>query len=759
MIYCCTNNNFVCEEVKFLKIKRNKRIIAISILLLLALTLIITFLILCYRYNNEIDLSLLRTGASSVTKIYYFENEDRKNRIGEPIELKDEAIFLQKSEWESLYSMPKHLSNAFIAIEDKRFFQHHGIDLIRTSKAVLNYIFKFDKSGYGGSTITQQLIKNLTGDNETTPKRKIEEIFRAINLEKRLGKNEILEMYLNVVYLSQNSYGVASASELYFNKGVNELTLAECASLASIVQNPSKYDPYKNPQNNKDRRKVVLMEMLSQGMINEREYNEAILEEINLNKNIENENKSGVYSWYTEALINDVSEDISTEYKISKDAARRLILKGGLNIYSTIDPSLQNKLEEIYESYVAYVPNNGGKYPQSSCVIIDPESFDVLALVGGTGEKEGNLLFNRAINAKRPPGSVLKPLSVYAPGIEENIFNYSTVYDDVPLVLENGRTWPKNSPNKYRGLIPIYFAVEHSVNTVAVKALNDLGINSSMNYLRKFGVSYDGKMDNNESSLALGQLTNGESLLNITNAYTAFANGGYIGQPKTYLYVTDNFGNIILERKDEKNRVISEQSAYITTKLLENVVNSGTASFVKSKDIVSIAGKTGTSSNNEDKWFVGYTPSLVCGVWTGYDTPAPMYYSKNPSCIIFDEIISFAYSQSDDKLEFKRPDNIIEMEFCFDSGLKPSDKCDLDIRGERCQMGFYKTENAPKEHCEIHKLVEIDAQDGLIAKKFTPFWRKRKASLLDYTRPEFEGIVPLDNDYLIKTRKREELQY
>ncbi len=729
--------------------------VTISVILIIMLTLTILGFFWYSKIDKEIDLSLIRTGASSVTRIYYFDYEDRKNRIGEAKELKEEELFLQKSEWSSIYDMPKYLIDAFIAIEDRRFFEHSGVDWPRTFKAFFNYIFGSKGGRFGGSTITQQLVKNLTGDNQTTAKRKIEEIFRAINLEKKLGKNEILELYLNVVYLSQNCYGVSAGANLYFNKDVSELTLGECAALASIVKSPTNYDPYLNIENNKNRRTLVLKAMLNEEKITEYEYNQAINEEIKINSNIENENKTGIYSWYTEALIDEVSEDLAKKYNIEIEYAKKMIMKGGLNIYSVIDPDLQKYVEGVYENYTQYVNKQNGTLPESACVILDPKTSDILAIVGGTGKKSANMIFNRATDAKRPLGSVMKPISVYAPALEENIINYAKVYDDTPLKMENGTYWPKNSPDRYRGLVPIYYAIEHSINTVAVKVLHDLRLQKALNYLDKFEISVDSDLDRNDSSIALGQLTNGESLLNITNAYCVFNNEGYISNPKTYLYVTDNYGNVILTNDTSEEKVISNDTAMIMTKMLQNVVENGTARNISMKEWCDVAGKTGTSSNNEDKWFIGYTPSYVCGVWTGYDIPKPMYYTLNPSSKIFDIIMTYANKNNDNKF-FDNSFDIVEREFCYDSGMLPCDECKNDIRGSRVINGYFKIGNEPKEICNIHKEVSIDKTDGMIAKKFTPFWKKRKVSLLNYDRDDYPEIEILDTSYLIKSRKREE---
>lgn len=736
---------------------KKKTCISISIILSLIIFVFGAFLIYFFNVNRGVDLSLIKTGASSVTRIFYFDYEDRENRIGSINELKEEQLFLQKSEWKSLYNMPKHLYNAFIAIEDKRFYEHSGVDFLRTAKATLNYIFGKNKGSFGGSTITQQLIKNLTGDNQATPRRKFEEIVRALCLEAKMSKNEILESYLNIVYLSENCYGVGAGSELYFNKDVSELSLAESAMLAAIVKNPTKYDPYLNYNNNIKRRNIVLEQMLSQGLISENEYKNAINETVKINQNIENEKKSGIYSWFTETLINDVSNDLAKKKRISYDAARRLILKGGFNIYSTIDPNIQNALEEVYEGYSKYILPEGGKYPESACVVLDPQTSDILALVGGVGSKKANMIFNRAVRAKRPPGSVIKPLSVYGPALEENIISYSSVYDDTPVKFVDDKPWPKNSPNKYRGLMPIYYAIEHSTNTVAVKVLKDLGLNKSLKYLDKLFIDYDIDNDKNESSLALGQLTNGETLLNISNAYTAFANGGTISKPKCYLYVTDNYGNVILENNNEKERVFSNQTSYIMTKMLQNVVENGTASSVKlNNENIEISGKTGTSSNNEDRWFIGYSPDYVCGVWTGFDNPKAINSRNNPSCILFKELFNKIYTNESEKITFKSPGGIVSESFCFDSGKLPTNNCSNDIRGTRIINGYFKEGTEPNSNCDIHKELIINHEDGLEADISTYPLFKRRASFVDYTRPSYDNVIILDSSYLLSSRKREE---
>ena len=735
------------------KKRRNKIIkIILSIFIIILLTLMLTAIIYILRVDTNIDYTFANLRKSSITKIYYYDYIDRKNRIGIPVELENEEIFLHKSEWVPIEDIPQNLINAFIAVEDKRFFEHSGVDWLRTSKAVLNYFFKFEKSSFGGSTITQQLVKNLTGENDNSPKRKIDEIVRALSLEKKLNKNEILEIYLNVVYLSQNCYGVNTAAKVYFDKDLKDLTLSECASLASIVKSPKYYDPYKGYENNLNRIKIVLSLMLEQNMITDDEYNNALNEKLIVNKNVENITKAGVFSWYTEALIDEVSDDLSKKFNISKEIARGCILHGGLKIYSLVDPIIQTQCEELYENYIRYLTPQSNGYPQSSCVILDPLTSDILGVVGGIGKKNSNLVLNRATNTKRPPGSVLKPLSVYAPALEEKIITYSTVYEDTPILLNNGKYWPKNSPEKYRGLVPISLAVERSLNTVSVKVLKDIGISRSLKYLNKLNLSFSNN-DKNESSLALGQLTNGESLLKLTNAYCAFANGGYISKPKTYLYVTDINGNIILQNNIDSRNVFSEETSFIMTKLLLNVVKNGTGKGINVEN-VEVVGKTGTSSNCEDKWFIGYSPYFVCGVWTGYDIPKPIYSSKNPSLIICNELMRKIHNNVKNGT-FKSPNTVIEKEFCVDSGFFPSYVCNKDLRGNRTMMGYYLQGTEPNKLCNIHKEVTVNKSTNNIIRGGVPFWKKKKVALLDYDRKEYDDIIILDDEYLIKNRMLE----
>ncbi len=728
-----------------------RRAVLISALIIFLLA--VSFLLYVYfGLSKEIDLGLIRAGGSSVTRVYTFERENGEIDMYNPTELTEERIFFKNSEWCSIYDMPKNLINAFIAVEDHKFYEHNGVDWPRTIKATLNYIFKLEKSGFGGSTITQQLIKNLTGDNMVTPKRKIEEIMRAINLEKDLGKNEILELYLNVVYLSQNAYGVQSASRLYFGKDVTELTLAECASLASIVKSPVKYDPYANPENNESRRSLILNMMLSYGMISRDEYDEAIAQMLQINSKIEVERVSGVYSWFTEKLISDVARDLMKQYNLSYEGALTMINKGGLNIYSTMDKNVQDAVDSAFENYIAYLKPQNGKYPEGACVVLDPYTSDILGIAGGVGVKSANRIFNRATDAKRPLGSVIKPLSVYALGIENRKFTYASAYDDTPL-LRNGELWPNNASGKYLGRVSINYALEHSINTVAVKALLDVGIENSFDFCKNklsLNLSND---DKNEAPLALGQLTNGDSLLNTTNAYSIFANGGSLAEPRSYYYVTDNYGNILLSNDYKHTRVISEDTATIMNIMLGNVVKNGTGKTISLKDSFEVCAKTGTSGENKDKWFIGYTPHYLCGVWVGYDEPMSMSGSALYASSLFDAVMTRAHIGKDAEAQIFNSGNIVAREFCMDSGALASEQCTLDPRLNRVQVGYFIRGSEPRDYCDLHKEIVIDSQSGMIADENTNPMLKRKIALIDYNRePVLDSLDVLDKKYLLKSR-------
>jgi penicillin-binding protein 1A len=536
----------------------------------------------------------------------------------------------------------------------------------------MNYVF--GSGDFGGSTITQQLVKNLTGNDEITVKRKIREIFSAIDLEKKYDKTEILEMYMNIINLSHGCRGIGAAAEYYFSKEPTELTLAECATIAAITNNPSVYDPIKHPENTLQRRDTVLKCMLDQGYISDYEYREGINSSLELNVNSEKHNR-GINSWYIDMVIDDVINDLSIKYNVDKKTASLMLCNGGFKIYTAVDMKIQGILEDYYTNIYNFPIDDDGNLPQSSMIVIDPYNGDILGVAGAVGIKDGNRLQNYATKTKRPPGSTIKPLSVYTLAIEEGIINWSTIFDDSPVKVENGRPWPQNVTRNYVGEVDIQYAIEHSLNTVAVKILDIIGNEKALTFLKDklFIESLDENKDNGSASLALGQPTNGVTLRELTAAYSIFQEG-IMSKPRSYYKVTDMSGVVILDNAPTQKDTVSRETAAVMTKLLETVVDTGTAAGKVSLDKkIDVAGKSGTTQNNYDRYFIGYTPELLAGVWMGYDYPKDLsVFGGNVSVYIWDEVMERIVNESGfgkGKSEFSVPNTVQRLSYGDDSKI------------------------------------------------------------------------------------------
>ncbi len=752
--------------------------IILTVLLIGLITGIIISTVFAIYINNyldlEIDSTLIVTASQdSTTRIYYmdFETmEDRQNRNGTLVEIEDQRLYATENTIYVPYSeMPKNLINAFIAIEDQRFKEHNGVDWWTTAQAVVNFLLPTGKSA-GGSTITQQLIKNVTGESDVTVQRKVEEIFRALNLEKVKSKEEILEAYLNIIYLGNNCNGVQAAANFYFGKDVSELTLVECASFAAIVKNPSQYEPLyhedtryvlredgteKKIIGNAERRWVVLQEMYNQGYITEEQCKAAQEETLNIvgysNTEETKSDETRIFNWFTESLITRVRDDLMEEYGISKEVAMNMIYSGGLTIVTTMDPEVQEALETVYEDDESFPkPGNGGLLPQSAMVVCDPYTGDVLGVVGSRGEKTLNRGQNHATVSVRPPGSSIKPISVYAPALDAGIITYGSIIDDTPVyfnekVLEEATEdteaviqytpYPQNLPVIYRGLTTIHSGVTRSVNTIAMKVLQQYTVDKSFDFLKnelninslieaKTNANGEIVTDRGLAALALGQLNYGLTVEEITAAYCIFPNDGIYHEPNLYLYVLDQDGNKILSSNDEANIVISSESASIMTTMLEEVMNWGTGMGCTLRHTVPVAGKTGTTSSDSDRYFVGYTPYYVGGVWTGYEYNQSLSaYGENPSLILWDKVMTILHQKYIDEAnnggepirDFEMSPGVITATYCRDSGKLCTEACALDPRGSRMETGYFTRETAPKEYCETHVIVQRDTSTELIA--------------------------------------------
>lgn len=627
------------------------------------------------RYKEtRVDPSLLEIstdGGESV--LYYFVEDDSDPEVYSTLSSG------AKYKHVAYGDLPDDLKNAFVAVEDKNFYRHNGVDFLRSAEAAVNHIFGYT-SGFGASTITQQLVKNLTGNDEVTVERKIGEIFSALDLERRCDKTEIIELYLNIINLSDGCRGVGAAAEHYFSKEVGELSLCEAACLAAITNNPSKYNPKTHPENNKYRREIILRCMRTQGYITEREYREACEGELILN--VSSKDSERINSWYTDMVFEDVLRDLCSEYDISRSVASGMLYTGGLRIYTTLDPEIQGIVEKYYSDASNFPSDPSKEYtPQSAMIITDPYTGDILGVAGAVGKKDANRVQNYATDTLRPPGSAIKPLSVYAPAIEKGIIDWSSVVDDSPTIISENRSWPKNASGEYLGEVTLPYAVEHSLNTVAVRVLGEIGLRESFDFLRDIGInslvspSEDDAGDCGEAALALGQPNKGITLRELVGAYSILEEGIY-SKPRSYLKVTDTHGRIILENSAEKKVMISAENAAIMTKLLEGVVDIGTAHGKVTLDgRVEVAGKTGTTQDNCDRLFVGYTPQLCAGIWFGYDYPEPLDgVGGNPSIYIWDDIMSLIYEKCPDKYSkasFDIPDGVCRLTYNKKTGDMP----------------------------------------------------------------------------------------
>lgn len=668
--------------------------------------------------------SMISSGTE--TSVYYYQRDSETGELT-PRRIDGEILY---GGYRSIYadytSIPADLKNAFVAIEDKRFYNHKGVDWKRTISAGVNYFIKFRES-YGGSTITQQLIKNVTDKDEYSLKRKIQEIFWALDLETKMSKEEILGTYLNVINLSQGCYGVSAAADYYFSKNISELTLNESACIAAITNSPSYYDPIRNPENNKYRKDIILAQMYEQGYIDESEFQENYGADVVLNVNPKY-SATEVNSWYIDMVIEDVINDLIEQKGYSRAVASLAVYNGGLKIYTAMDPEIQREMEKYYENLSDTGVFKGEDAPQSSMIVMDPYTGDILGVVGAVGVKKANRVQNFATQTLRPPGSVIKPLSVYAPALEMGIINWATVYDDTPVEFneEQLSAWPKNSSGNYRGLTNINYSIKNSLNTVTVKALSDVGLENSFDYLEnKFGLSGlvrigtdssgDTITDIDYAALALGQLNYGVTVRDITASYCAFANKGVYSGWRSYYKVTDGYGSIILENRYNGRAAISEENASIMSMMLENVVKEGTAKNITLKNSVSCAGKTGTTQNNYDRWYIGYTPQYVGGVWYGYEYPKAISGS-NLCTSIWDDVMKKIYEKKGtEQKNFAYSQALVKMEYCADSGKLMTAACRSDPRGDRAEYGYFTKSNKPVEYCDRHIMVEYDTVYGGIA--------------------------------------------
>lgn len=699
--------------------------------------------------------------------------------------------------WADLEQIPKDLQKAVVAIEDKRFYTHKGVDWHGTARAIFSTIF--GGSVQGGSTITQQLVKNVTGDNQNTVKRKVMEIYRAQELEKRYEKDEILEAYLNEVYFGYSCYGVVTASLKYFNKDVSELSLAECASLVAITNNPSLYDPLQTDwglENNRTRQLLVLGAMLEQGKIDQAAYDAAKEENVVFSNGYtilggrvdvdtdkkddtdtdggdeqpeeETETATSSQSYFTDAVIEDVAAALVEKYGLTDstnpvtgkvttafEQGVNMVYGKGYKIYTTQNPDYQKIAEEVCTDtsnlpYTSSYTNSYGEKEteqlQVGMTIVDPYTGYVVAMVGGAGVKQYDRGWNWATSA-RQCGSAIKPISVYAPALDDGTINGASTIDDYPVMVLNGSVYPKNANGRYKGLTPLHTAIARSTNTCAVRVVQEYGTSRSYDFMtNKLGFTTLTSQDAQQvGNMGLGGLDRGVTTEEMAAAFAAFANEGIYTAPRTFVRVEDADGNVILENEAKAAVAMKDTTAALMNSLLQEVINGGTG-YEGRISGMHVAGKTGTTNNDQDRYFVGYTPYYSCAVWVGYVHNQRIVASGNPAASMWQKVMSRIHADLPDK-DFFSCSGLTYVKVCADSGLLATDSCAEDCRGSRVYSALVAADNAPSAYCNMHTspiyTVNFVEEDGTVT--------TASGSMLDYTRPRLEGFedIEAEDDFML----------
>jgi penicillin-binding protein 1A len=633
----------------------------------------------------------------------------------------------------------------------------------------------FGESTVGGSSITQQLIKNITQHDSVTVQRKVQEFFQATLVEKNYDKKIIIEEYLNTIYLGQGSRGVRSAAEAYFGKELQTLTIAECASLISITNNPSLFNPYgtkefkyageimNGMQRNRHRQLLVLGELLSQGYITQEEYDEAVAQELVLKNSIAEEDrwvectnescdyegmrktytKSGdtikcpqcgkvpkeiddasqeVYSYFVDLVVQDVAKALAKRDGVTewnKNVWERyldLINSSGYSIYATIDPSVQAQVDKIYKDLSNIPKVRNAEQLQSAIVVIDNTTGDIVGIAGGVGENKEHFGLNRATGSKLQSGSAIKPLSIYAPGFEQGTLTPATIITDLPVTYDGG-AWPKNDNRKYSYSRTIFSGIEDSVNAVAANSLKKIGINYGYEFAKdKFGLSTLVEDDLQLSALALGAQYRGVTVREMASAFATFANDGVYRSGRTWTKVYDRSGNVVIENEQVSREVLSEKAINYTNYCLTNAVQKGTgtsANFASGY----VAGKTGTTSSARDRWFCGYTNHYTAAVWCGFDTPARINLSYNPAVRLWRKVMEPLHKGLK-KVKLYDSGKMSSVTVCLDTGMLATDACQSDIRGDRTQTVQVYSADRPKEQCNRHVVVEYCVEGNGVANEY-----------------------------------------
>ena len=744
------------------------------LLLTMAFFAIIFSIYINKTMKNKVEVDLSAYDMSLATEMYAKNAETDEWEIYQTLYDGENRILLTGDQ------IPKALRDATVAIEDKRFYKHKGVDWRGTIRAVFSTVT--GRGVQGGSTITQQLIKNVTGNDETTIKRKVTEIYRALQLEKRYDKDEILTCYLNTVYFGESCYGAQTASRMYFGKDAKDLTLAECASLIAITNNPSRYDPLISEwtlANNRSRQLQVLQNMYDQGIIKEKEVYEAAcneqvtftngytcmgeLKEGYVAPTTEEETGEKVVkannSYFTDQVIEDVAKKFVEIYdlKDSKpdssgkvisayERAVGMVYSGGYKIYTTQNLKYQKIAENVFENtkYLNTKDSNGQSL-QAAITVVDPYTGDVVAMVGGTGIKTADRGWNWATEV-RQCGSAVKPVSTYAPALDNGTITAASIIDDYPILL-NGNVWPRNSSRTYGGLTDVRTALVRSLNTCAVRVNMMYGVYESYLFMRdKLGFTTLTETDAQQvGNMALGGFTNGVTTEEMAAAYGAFVNDGIYSAPRTYVRVEDSQGKVIIDNEIKFNTAMKESTAYLMRSILQDVVSRGTGTGARFSGM-SIGGKTGTTDAAKDRYFVGFTPYYSAAVWCGYKSNQVVNAGGNPCSALWKEVMSQIHEGLED-VGFHSATGLKEVTVCADSGLLATEACAADFRGSRVRTVQVAEDTEPLMSCDMHKMINYCKDGKHVATTSCPASSVMQVAALDYARETVNDITVADDAF------------
>ena len=726
------------------------------------------------------------------------------NQITELVEAGSNRI------WVDIEDVPQHVQDAFVAIEDERFYEHNGIDLKGIIRAGVRGIASGFKRTEGASTITQQLLKNSVFDfmSESTTaekvERKLQEQYLAVELEKSMSKEEILQAYLNTINLGQNALGIQAAANRYFNKDVKDLTISEAAVIAGTTKSPTGYNPISNQEKNQERRDLVLDHMLKQGYISQAEYDEAMEDDVYARIQITNEVKSNteVFSYYVDAVIDQVINDLQEVKGYTPQQAHNLVYSGGLTIETAQDPEIQaimdeemgnpenypanvrigldyaltvvkpdgeqkNYSKEMMEAY--FKKNESANFellfdteeeaqsyidaykatlveegdtiyeradmtiqPQASMVVMDQATGYVKGIVGGRGEKKASLSLNRAVDTVRQPGSTFKVVSTYAPALDSAGMSLATTQFDAPYSYTGGRPVRNWNGEAYKGWTSLRKGIEQSMNILAVKTLTDITPALGITYLENMGITtLQKELDANGNNdytqaMALGGLTRGVTNLELTAAYATIANGGVYTKPVFYTRILDHDKNVLIDNTKSYTRtVLKDSTAWLLTSAMKDVVTQGTGGAVRFSGMT-IAGKTGTTSKNNDVWFVGYTPYYTAGIWGGFDNNHKLGKGETSyHKVIWKNVMSRIHENLENK-DFPKPESVTSATVCAASGKLPiPGLCDGMMKSEYFAVG-----STPTEYCNVHVAGEACVESGGLATDACPVHEYRVITLM-----------------------------